>query len=64
MHFGEVCFVLIVLHLVLVVDVGSCLQQSLNSLNVSIQGSYPQRNITTLMRERNCELISSELGGQ
>jgi hypothetical protein len=34
--------------LALLVDVGSCLQQSLNCLSMSLQGSYPQRNITTL----------------
>ena len=32
------------LNLVLVVGVGSCLQQSLNCLSMSILGSYPQRN--------------------
>ena len=31
-------------HLVLAVDVGSCLQQSLNCLSMSFLGSYPQRN--------------------
>jgi hypothetical protein len=34
--------------LVLVVDSGTCCQQSLNCLSMSLQGSYPQRNITTL----------------
>ena len=39
-------------NLVLVVDVGSCLQQSLNCLSMSMISSCPQRNIITLMRER------------
>ena len=46
------------LNLVLVVDVGSCLQQSLNYFSISLLGSYPQRNRTILMRQRNCELLS------
>ena len=47
------------LNLVLVVDVGSCLQQSLNCLSMSLPGSYLQRNRTNLMRERetvNCRV--------
>ena len=54
MHVGKSMLILTTknLNLVLVVDVGSCLQQSLNCLSVSIPGSYPQRNITILMRER------------
>ena len=39
-------------HLVLVVDVGSCLQQSLNCLSMSLVGSCLQRNIAILMREK------------
>ena len=35
-------------HLVLVVDISSGLQQSLNSLSVSLLSSYPQRNRTML----------------
>ena len=39
------------LNLVLVVDVGSCLQQSLNCLSVSFLGSYPQRNTAWFLRD-------------
>ena len=58
MHVGKSMLILTTknLDLVLVVDVGSCSQQSLNCLSMSILGSYPQRNITTLMRERDCEM--------
>ena len=54
MHIGKSMLIMTTknLNLVLVVDVGSCLQQSLNCLSMSILGSYTQRNITTLMRER------------
>ena len=54
MHVGKGMLILTTknLDLVLVVDVGSCPQQSLNCLSMSILGSYPQRNITILMRER------------
>ena len=66
MHVGKSMLLLTTnnLNLFLVVDVGSCLQQSLNCLSMSLLGSYPQRNITTLMRERDCELLSSALAGQ
>ena len=61
MHVGKSMLLLTTnnLNLVLVVDVGSCLQQSLNCLSVSLLGSYPQRNSTILMRERetvNCRV--------
>ena len=47
------CFLYnIVIHLALLVGVGSCLQQSLNCLSMSLLGSYPERNRSTLMRER------------
>ena len=41
-------------HLVLVVDIGPCLQQFLNCLSMSLLGSYPQRNTTILMRDESC----------
>ena len=63
------------LNLVLVVDVGSCLQQSLNCLSMSLLGSYPQRNTAWFLhdegererereRERDCELLGSALSGE
>ena len=39
-------------HLGLVVYSGSCLQQSLNCLSVSLLSSYPQRSTTILYSER------------
>ena len=38
-------------HLVLMVDIGSCLQQSLDCLGVSLSSSYLQRN-TAILYER------------
>ena len=35
-------------YLILVVDISSCLQQSLDSLSVPLLCSYPQRNSTIL----------------
>ena len=67
MHVGKSMLLLTTnnLNLVLVVDVGSCLQQSLNCLSMSLLGSYPQRNTAWFLhdegerereRERDCEL--------
>ena len=39
-------------HLVLIVDSGSCLQQSLDYLDVSILSSYHQRNIALLCESK------------
>ena len=66
MHMGKSTLILTTenLNLALVVDVGSCFQQPLNCLSVSLLGSYPQRNTTILMREGNREWLSSAVAGQ
>ena len=44
-------------HLVLMVDIGSYLQQSLDCLGVSLLSSYPQRNSASLYETREQSLL-------
>ena len=50
-------------HLVLMVDIGSCLQQSLDCLGVSHPSSYPQRKSAILyesMRDKRTVIASED----
>ena len=50
-------------HLVVMVDIGSCLQQSLDYLGVSLLSSYPQRNTAILyesMRDKRTVIASGD----
>ena len=50
-------------NLVLMVDIGSCLQQSLDCLGVSFRSSYPQRNTAILyesMRDKRTVIASGD----
>ena len=46
-------------HLVLIVDSGSCLQQSLNCISMSILSSYPQRNTVWFLVRKVSNLATS-----
>ena len=50
-------------HLVLIIDIGSCLQQSLDYLGVSLMSSYHQRNTAMLyesMRDKRTVIASED----
>ena len=51
----RLCVFLISIHLILIVDISSCLQETLKSCCVSLSSSYPQSRIAMLYVEQNAE---------